>query len=455
MAAPINTNRYRLILLLYLVFTCLSLLSVPAGLLESNLYVIKTLSYQERIIKRQLERSGVLISGVDEAILRQYPGIQNYIDLQREISISFSFLDSIEQVLTTSLLSQGTSIEREYAKRKKLNAIFKNDSLAQKIETRLFALAGTINRYDTSIGAEFSRWLPATPSITTRNGKKVSWINFFFLNKPASVSFMQFKRIKLLLLQTQSDISEQNNSLVASVLLANQKKLSSLLIEQKAIANTATTSFNTLSTNTKNEAAVKQLQLDLLQGIRLDRYYAGVLLPILNNLPSLSLDDVEIEFSPQVKVVRSADRISASFPNTGQYQLKLFLRKEGVQQLLLVRTLNVQRLPDPEVQLQSDNTGSNIIGIPDLIRATGLKCSLPGSGLPSVSLRINGFRVTILGAKQQVPAFYNYGQVFQEEVKQIFTKAKRGDLLLFDNITMTIGDGSTRTAKPVLYKISD
>ncbi|MFN9959862.1 MAG: hypothetical protein ACK55I_42805, partial [bacterium] len=122
MAAPINTNRYRLILLLYLVFICLSLLSVPASLLESNLYVIRTLSYQEQIIQKQLSRSDQLVNEVDSLTLTKQPSIKVFIGLQQEIRRSFLFLDSIENALLDTLRSQGTSVEREYAKRRKLNS---------------------------------------------------------------------------------------------------------------------------------------------------------------------------------------------------------------------------------------------------------------------------------------------------------------------------------------------
>ena len=455
MAAPINTNRYRLILLLYLVFICLSLLSVPASLLESNLYVIRTLSYQEQLIKKQLDRSGSLVKEADSIILGEQPQIKVFMRLQQSINRSYYFLDSIESKLLSSLRSQGTSIEKEYAKRRKLNAFFENDSLALKIQQHLFLLADTINRYDTATGAEFIRWLPATQWIATQNKKKIKWVNYFFLNKPASVSYMQFKRIKLLLLQYQSDNGEKINSLVAKALLANQDRLNALLKEQQQQSISTTATLSSLAVSTKNELEFKQRQLDLLKGIRLDRFYAGIPLPLFTAVPNLNIEDVEVEFTPKVSVTRTAERISAVFPSSGQYQLRLFFRERGSPQLLLERAVFVQRLPDPEVKLLTDNTAKNVISSEELIRANSLKTTLIASGLPAVSTRINGFRVTVLNAGAQSPALYNYGQVFQEETKQLFNGLKKGDLLLFDNITVAIGDGSTRTVNPFIYKISD
>lgn len=455
MAAPINTNRYRLILLLYLVFVCLSLLSVPASLLESNLYVIRTLSYQEQIIKKQLDRSEELVKGADSIMVREQPAIRVFMGLQHEIRHSFLFLDSIENKLLDTLRSQGTSIEKEYAKRRKLNFFFASDSLAFRIEKKLFSLADTISRYDTALGVEFRRWLPATKWISTQNGKDIKWVNFFFLNKPASVSYMQFKRIKLLLLQYQSDSWEKINSLVAQALLTNQERLNLLLEEQQRQTNTVSASLRELSATTKKQLTIKQLQLDLLKGIRLDRFYAGVGLPLLTDVPNLRMEDVDVDFFPPIRTTKTLEGITVVFPSSGQYRFRLFLRIENSSQLILERTLLVQRLPDPEVYLLSDNTARNVISSAELLRANGLKTSFFGSGLPTVSARVNGFRVTLLNNGDQSAGLYNYGQFFQEDTKGLFSKLKKGDLLLFDNITVAIGDGSTRTVKPFIYNISE
>jgi hypothetical protein len=38
-------------------------------------------------------------------------------------------------------------------------------------------------------------------------------------------------------------------------------------------------------------------------------------------------------------------------------------------------------------------------------------------------------------------------------MKQLINSLKQGDLLLLDNITVGVGDGSTRSASSILYKI--
>jgi hypothetical protein len=37
----------------------------------------------------------------------------------------------------------------------------------------------------------------------------------------------------------------------------------------------------------------------------------------------------------------------------------------------------------------------------------------------------------------------------------LFSTLKRGDIILFDNITVAVGDETTRSISPFIYKISD
>jgi hypothetical protein len=455
MAASINTNRYRLLLLLYLTFLCLSLLSVPASLLESNLYVTSTLNFQEELIKKQEARSAVLLKEVNQQLLDSLPKLKNYLFLENEINRSFLLLDSTDNYVLASLKEKGTSLEREYQKRKKLTELFKKNGLIKKIEDSLFSLATKLNQSDSLLGANYSRWLPEKRVITTRNGKKINWANYFILDKPASVAYMQFKRIKLLLLQTRVDVVEQRNAIITKALMADQKRLSELLRKQSAQSILENSTLSTQVVDARLDADASKKQLELLNNIRLDRYYAGVSIPLLGNLSSLNIEDVDIEFSPAAKISRSPGKINVLFSTIGQYQLKMYLREPGGRQLLLSRTLAVQRIPDPEVTISLQNAGRNMISGADLLRSNGLFASVPVSGIEEVSLRINGFRVSILGGKEEIPAVYNYGPIFQDESKQLFAKLRRGNLVMFDNITITVGDGSTRSVKPVLYKISD
>ena len=49
----------------------------------------------------------------------------------------------------------------------------------------------------------------------------------------------------------------------------------------------------------------------------------------------------------------------------------------------------------------------------------------------------------------------NSGELFQSNTQKVFGALKKNDLLIFDNINMSLVDGSTRTAAPIIYKITE
>jgi hypothetical protein len=113
-------------------------------------------------------------------------------------------------------------------------------------------------------------------------------------------------------------------------------------------------------------------------------------------------------------------------------------------------------LPDPTIKLNFENANRNIINAKDLFRLNNLTAILPVLGFGNVPVRINGFRCTILQKNNNESlSVYNYGAVFQNEMQRIIGKAKTGDMLLIDNLTVALGDGTTRTPVPLFYKIVD
>jgi hypothetical protein len=48
----------------------------------------------------------------------------------------------------------------------------------------------------------------------------------------------------------------------------------------------------------------------------------------------------------------------------------------------------------------------------------------------------------------------NYGELFQSPTQKVLGALKKNDLLIFDNVNMSLVDGSTRTSAPIIYKIT-
>ncbi|MBU6307628.1 MAG: hypothetical protein KGO46_06165, partial [Bacteroidetes bacterium] len=273
----------------------------------------------------------------------------------------------------------------------------------------------------------------------------------FFVDKPASVAYMHLLRIKLLLLQAGIQLAEQRiaNAWIATRTIISLDSMrsfvnqSTLLVQADSVASPASRSVSTPELQ----------QSEIINSIRLERFYVGVPMVLLEGSDKFNLRDLEVNITPSVRLISGAEKLSALFSVPGQYQLQVFLKSASGKKPIMQRKVNADRLPDPVVRVSLEGNTRNVIRSEDLSRVNSLVANIPISGLPPVNLRVNGFRGTIVGAGTERSSVYNYGQVFQEPMKELINSLKQGDLLLLDNITVAVGDGSTRSASSILYKI--
>ena len=131
MSATINKNRYRIILLLYLVFICLSLLSVPKSLLESNLYMIKTLTFQDSLLQQQLLYLDDSANRAEQSTARARRSNRDktrgdtLVFLLNQVRAVYGYADSIDRSLQRYFKNENSSIEKEYSKKKDDKYFFK------------------------------------------------------------------------------------------------------------------------------------------------------------------------------------------------------------------------------------------------------------------------------------------------------------------------------------------
>ncbi len=458
MAANINQNRYRIILLLYLVFICLSLLSVPKSLLESNLYMIRTLTFQDSLLGRQLghlndSASALLdnpgaLSANGTLLASIYSSNDRLVRAQQEIKKVYVFADSVDKGLLTYFKKENSSIDKEYSKKRMVNAYFTSDSVLERLQRKLFSLASYLNLSDSVLGKQFTQQLPASQKVISRTKKEYSWQHYFFLDKPASVAYMHLKRIKLLMLQSGIQLAEQRIAIAQNLYKtdfgAGEAGASAVMQRPEPSID----SFNQVATSIP-----ESVRNEILSTIRLERYFVGVPMVLLAATEKLSLGNVEVSLLPAARMINNSERLQVLFSAPGQYQLQVFYKNEAGRQLILQRKINADRLPDPLVRVNLEGNTRNVIRSEDLSRVNRLVATVPVVGLPNVTLRVNGFRGTIVGSAGERSSVYNYGQVFQESMRELLNSLQQGDLLLLDNITVAVGDGSTRSASPILYKI--
>lgn len=457
MAANVNQNRYRIILLLYLVFICLSLLSVPKSLLESNLYMIRTLNFQDSLLSKQLSYLNDSANGIARSFrdLGQRGAAARRGDtlflLQENVRAVYVYTDSIDKKLQTYLLNQNTSIEKEYAKKRSTNSFFKNDTVLEKLQQELFGLSKKMMVTDSTLGNSFSQQLPATEKVVSRTKKEYSWQKYFFVDKPASVAYMHLLRIKLLLLQAGIQLAEQR---IANAWVSTRTLNSPNGRRSGVSQNINSSTADSVALPASPSVSTPELQQsEIINSIRLERFYVGVPMVLLEGSDKFNLRDLEVSITPSVRLITGPEKLSALFSTPGQYQLQVFLKTASGKKPIMQRKINADRLPDPVVRVSLEGNTRNVIRSEDLSRVNSLVANIPISGLPPVMLRVNGFRGTIVGAGTERSSVYNYGQVFQEPMKELINSLKQGDLLLLDNITVAVGDGSTRSASSILYKI--
>ena len=110
-------------------------------------------------------------------------------------------------------------------------------------------------------------------------------------------------------------------------------------------------------------------------------------------------------------------------------------------------------MPNPLVKLNGDNLDKDIVNVKDLFASNRLVGYLGLTEVPVFPGRINGYRVTRISKTDPQTSVYNYGDVFQAGLQGMISKLQKGDIIMFDQIQISLVDGTTRNANPLTYKI--
>ena len=165
--------------------------------------------------------------------------------------------------------------------------------------------------------------------------------------------------------------------------------------------------------------------------------------------------DFDVDITPRVNLVKSDKNYRVIFTKTGDYILRFYdLRKEP-KKVLFEKKIHVNPIPDPVVKVKGDNLGNYSISVKDLLSAERLEAKLEINNLNYFPGRINSFKVVRIHNGKEEESVNNYGELFQSPTQKVLGALKKNDLLIFDNVNMSLVDGSTRSAAPIIYKIID
>jgi hypothetical protein len=276
------------------------------------------------------------------------------------------------------------------------------------------------------------------------------------MHKPSAISYMQLERIKLLITKTQllyqeaalaeigyqpTYFSQFNPKLY--VLKANVKDYKEDEIikpGQKVIS--------------VNDEVFDDLFKKILASLHTENIFVGLNNTLLSDFSFMMGKDFEVDISPQVNIIQSNNNYRVVFKKTGEYMLRFYDLRKG-KKVLFEKKIMVNPIPDPIVKVKGDNLSNYSISIKDLLSAERLEAKLEINNLNFFPGRINSFKVIRIHNGKEEELVNNYGELFQSPTQKVLGALKKNDLLIFDNVNMSLVDGSTRTSAPIIYKITD
>lgn len=470
--AAINKNRYRLITLLYVIFVCLSVLNIPSSLLDSNYYSVKTMEYQEKARQEQVNFANQLISDETEKLAND--SAKTYLAIQDRIHKTYEMIEKFDQLIQKKLADQKTDIWKEFNSMRKMEQIFiekeGNDkkSNIQKVYDELFELVNFLNSQPLQLDSAIKTLIPVVAIITSRSGKDYEWDKYLFLHKPVAVSYFHIKRIKLLLLDVenvyqlaalktigyvQAFYSIQNNTTV----LFKQGEMSKVSDAEKQaeIMKRLREEVNKNTSNASSEISTNdELTKRLKNALQNESFYVGVQNQILKSLNYSATGDFGIVVTPDnsVRMNQSKNDYYLSFGKQGLYTIKFMDKRTKANKMLFEKKVEVNYLPNPLIRLNTESMNNNIINVRDLLNSNRLIAYMGSSQFKNFPGRINGFNVIKVG-KDGKKTTQNYGDVFSPASQSLIGSCKQGDLIIFDEIQISMSDGITRKANPMTFKI--
>ncbi|MFM9020765.1 MAG: GldM family protein, partial [Sediminibacterium sp.] len=363
-------------------------------------------------------------------------------------------------------------IWKEFNSMRKMEQIFiekeGNDkkSNIQKVYDELFELVNFLNSQPLQLDSAIKTLIPVVAIITSRSGKDYEWDKYLFLHKPVAVSYFHIKRIKLLLLDVeniyqlaalktigyvQAFYSIQNNTTV----LFKQGEMSKVSDAEKQaeIMKRLKEELNKNTSNASSEISTNdELTKRLKNALQNENYFVGIKNQILKSLNYSATGDFAIIVTPDAKMNQTGNDYYLSFGKPGLYTIKFMDKRTSANKVLFDKKVEVSLLPNPLIRLNTESMTNNIINVRDLLNSNRLIAYMGSSMFKNFPGRINGYNVIKVGKEGKKPV-YNYGDVFSPASQSLIGSCKQGDLIIFDEIQISMSDGTTRKANPMTFKI--
>ena len=451
----VDVKRYQIISLLYIVFICFSVINIKISVLDSNIYTIKSL---QSIDKEELKKVGISNKIIEDNItlLNKSSKAISYLKIRTRLNASNKVIYEILMFVDDEFEKNNTTLSKQFNSRNLIEEILKSDKGIPLLEKDLFDLSEFINKQPYKIQTSLDSLIPIQKVVTTIKGKEEAWDYYLFMHKPSAISYMQLERIKLLLTKTQllyqeaalaeigyqpTYFSQFNPKLyVLKKDIKEYKEEEIIKPGQKVIS--------------VNDEVFDDLFKRILASLHTENIFVGLNNTLLSDFDFMMGKEFEVEISPKVNLTKANNNYRVVFNKTGEYMLRFYdLRKD--KKILFEKKIMVNPIPDPIVKVKGDNLSNYSISVKDLLSAERLEAKLEINNLNFFPGRINSYKVIRIHNGKEEDAVNNYGELFQSPTQKVLGALKKNDLLIFDNVNISLVDGSTRTSAPIIYKITD
>ena len=452
----VDVKRYQIISLLYIVFICFSVINIKMSVLDSNLYTIKTLVAIQREEVKKIDISNfIILDNLD--LLNRSQKAQSYLKIRTRIAKSLVVVDDVIKHVNEEFKKHGDSLESQFNSRNLIEEILEGPKGVILIEEDLFDLMSFIDKAPHKLDNQLPKLIPLKKTITTLKGKETEWKAYMFFHKPAAISFMQLERIKLLIIQTQliyqeaalneigyqpTYFSKFNPKLYVLKSTVKEYKPEEIIQKDQKVINV-------------NDEVFDELFKKIINSLHTENIFVGLNNTLLSDFDFLLGRDFELEILPKVNITKSDRNYKVIFNRTGEYLLRFTDLRKTPQKLLFEKKIMVNNIPDPVVRVKGSNLNNYNISLKDLLAAERLQASLEINNLNFFPGRINSFKVIRIHNGKEEESISNYGELFQSTTQKVLGALKKSDLLIFDNVNISLIDGSTRTSPPIIYKIID
>jgi hypothetical protein len=452
----VDVKRYQIISLLYIVFICFSVINIKISVLDSNIYTIKSFQSLEKEELKKVAISNKIIND-NLSLINNSPKAVSYLKIRSRLVKSYEVVNGVIQHVDSEFKKENTDIFKQFNSRNLVEKILKSEKGVGLLEKDLFELQDFIKKSPFKLEASLDEVIPLKKTVTTIKGKDEDWQYYLFMHKPTAISYMQLERIKLLITKTQllyqeaalaeigympTYFSQFNPKLYVLKASVKEYKEEDIIKPGQKVVNIT-------------DEVYDELFKKILNSLHTENIFVGLNNTLLRDFDFMMGKDFDVDITPKVNLVKGDNNYKVVFNRTGEYLLRFYDLRSVNKKVLFEKRIMVNPIPDPVVRVKGDNLSSYTISVKDLLASERLEAKLEINNLNFFPGRINSFKVIRIHNGKEEESVSNYGELFQSPTQKVLGGLKKNDLLIFDNVNISLIDGSTRTSAPIIYKIID